>query len=95
MFHYQKNFVEKKVSGEISFDAISLFHVEIQEPKRHSTTTRAFVFPAKFHYHKFLSGDYELKTSLPPDFEHPMELLSDVHQVSKSGVSSFSMTGDI
>ena len=47
-----KNFVEKKVSGEISFDVISLFHVEILEPKRRSTTTRAFVFPAKCHYHK-------------------------------------------
>ena len=37
---------------EIAFDLISLFHVQIQEPTRSSTTTRAFVFPAKFHYHK-------------------------------------------
>ena len=36
-----------KVSGEITFDVISLFHVQIQEPTRPSTTTRAFVFPAK------------------------------------------------
>ena len=41
MFYYQKEFVKKKVSGEIAFDVISLFHVQIQEPKRRSTTTRA------------------------------------------------------
>ena len=42
----------KKESGEIAFDLISLFHIQIQEPTRSSTTTRAFVFPAKFYYHK-------------------------------------------
>ena len=52
MFYYQKEFVKKKVSGEIAFDAISWFHVQIQEPTRHSTTMGAFVFPAKFYYHK-------------------------------------------
>ena len=52
MFYYQKKFVKKEVSGEIAFDVISLFHVQIQEPTRRSTTTRAFVFPAKFYYHK-------------------------------------------
>ena len=31
---------------------IALFHVQIQQPKSRSTTTRAFVFPAKFYYHK-------------------------------------------
>ena len=49
--YYLKEFVKKKVSGEIAFDVISLFHVQIQEPTRSSTTTRAFVFPAKFYYH--------------------------------------------
>ena len=44
----------KKVSGEIAFDLISLFHVQIQQPTRSSTTTRAFVFSAKFHYHKII-----------------------------------------
>ena len=44
--------MKKKVSGEIAFDLISLFHVQIQEPTRSSTKARAFVFPAKFHYHK-------------------------------------------
>ena len=46
MFYYQKGFVKMKVSAEIAFDVISLFHVQIQEP------TRVFVFPAKFYYHK-------------------------------------------
>ena len=52
MFCYQKEFVKKKVSGEIPFDVISLFHVQIQEPARRSATARAFAFPAKFYYHK-------------------------------------------
>ena len=43
---------KKKVTGEIAFDLISLFHVQMQEPTRSSTTTRAFVFPAKIFYHK-------------------------------------------
>ena len=37
------------------FDLISLFQVQIQEPTSRSTTTRAFVFHAKFaefFYHK-------------------------------------------
>ena len=52
MFYHQKEYVKKKVSGEIAFDVISLFHVQIQEPTGRSTTTRAFVFLAKFYYHK-------------------------------------------
>ena len=52
MFYYQKEFLKKKVSGEIAFDLISLFDVQIQEPTRTSTTTRAFTFPAKCYYHK-------------------------------------------
>ena len=43
---------KKKVSEEIAFDLISLFRVQVQEPIRSSTTTRAFVFPAKSHYLK-------------------------------------------
>ena len=50
MFHYQKEFVKKKVSVQIAFDVISLFHVHVQEPTGRSTTTRAFVFPAKFYF---------------------------------------------
>ena len=34
MFYYQKEFVKKKVSGEITFDVISLLHVQIEEPTR-------------------------------------------------------------
>ena len=39
----------------MAFDLISLFQVQIQEPTSRSTTTRAFVFLAKFaefYYHK-------------------------------------------
>ena len=52
-FSFRKNLKKKKVSGEIAFDLISLFHVQIN--------TRAYkkfnyhdsiVFPAKFYYHK-------------------------------------------
>ena len=38
----------KKESREIAFELISLFHVQIQEPKSMSTTTTAFVILAKF-----------------------------------------------
>ena len=54
MLYYQKEFVKKKVNEEIAFDVISLFHVQIQDPTRRSTTTRAFVCPAKFYYHKII-----------------------------------------
>ena len=50
-FSVRKNF-KKEVSGEIAFDLISLFHVQIQELTRTSTTTKAFVFPAECYYHK-------------------------------------------
>ena len=32
-FYCQKDFFKKKVIGEFAFDLISLFHVQIQEPK--------------------------------------------------------------
>ena len=44
----EKNFLKKKVSGEIAFVLISLFHVQVKEPASRSTTTIAFVFLAKF-----------------------------------------------
>ena len=49
---------KKKVSGEIAFDLIGLFHVKIQEPTIRSTTTRAFAFLAKFAgcYHKLFEA---------------------------------------
>ena len=42
----------KKESKQIAFDLMSLFHVQMQELTRSSTTTRAFVFPAKLYYHE-------------------------------------------
>ena len=45
-FSIRKEFL--KVSGEIAFELISLFHVQIQEPTSRSTTTTAYVFLAKF-----------------------------------------------
>ena len=54
-FSIRKGFVENKVSGEIAFELISLFHLQIQEPTSMSTSMRAFVFLAKFaefYYHK-------------------------------------------
>ena len=49
----------KKESGEIAFDLISLFHVQIQEPTSRSTTTITFVSLAKFdefYYHKLFEA---------------------------------------
>ena len=54
-FSIRKKFLKKEVSGEITFELISLFHIQIQEPTSRSTTKRAFVFLAKFpefYYHK-------------------------------------------
>ena len=52
-FSIRKELLKKKVSGEITFELISLF--QVQEPKSTSTTMRAFIFLAKFaefYYHK-------------------------------------------
>ena len=38
---------KEKVSGEIAFALISLFHLQIQKPGNRSTTLRVFVFLAK------------------------------------------------
>ena len=40
----EKNLKKRKVTGEIAFALISLFHVQVQESASRSTTTRAFVF---------------------------------------------------
>ena len=51
--------LKKKVSGEIAFALISLFHIQIQEPASRSATMTAFVFLAKFaefHYHKIFQA---------------------------------------
>ena len=60
-FRIRKEFLKKKVSGEIAFDLISLFHVQMQESTGRSTTTREFVFLAKFaefYYHKIFETRY-------------------------------------
>ena len=36
-----------------------MFHIQIQEPTRNSTTTRAFVFPAKFIITKYLKQEFD------------------------------------
>ena len=54
-FIIRKEFLKKKVSVQNAFDLISVFHVQIQQPKSISTTTTAFVFLGKFaesYYHK-------------------------------------------
>ena len=58
-FSIRKEFLKKKVSGEIAFALISLFHVQMQEPVSRSTITRAFVFPAifaEFYYRKIFEA---------------------------------------
>ena len=52
LFNYvlgSERILKKKVSGEIAFDLVSLFHVQIQELTSRSTTTRGFVFLAKIY----------------------------------------------
>ena len=59
-FNIQKKIKEKKVSAEIAFALISLFHVQIQKPAHRSTTLRAFISLAKFaefYYHKNLKQE--------------------------------------
>ena len=66
-FSIRKNFFKKKVSWEIAFELNSLFHVQIQEPKSMSTTTRAFVFLAKFlkfYYRKIFETRSRWRPSL-------------------------------
>ena len=53
-FSIRKEFLKKKVSGEIAFALICLIHEQIQFPAR-SNATIPFVFLAKFaefYYHK-------------------------------------------
>ena len=52
---FKKEFKEKKVSGEIAFPLISLFHVQIQKPASRSTTFRAFAFFVKFAEFYFIT----------------------------------------
>ena len=58
-FSIRKEFQKKKVNGEIVFALISLFHLQIQEAASRSTTTRAFVFLAKFIITKYLKQEVD------------------------------------
>ena len=58
-FSIRNKFLKKKVSGEIAFELIGFFYVQIQEPTRRSTTTGAFTILAKFaefYYHKIFEA---------------------------------------
>ena len=75
--------LKKEVSGEIAFELISLFHVQIQEPTSRSTTMRAIVFLAKFaecYYDKILQTKIDDNISICVD---------------KHSSCGFSITGDI
>ena len=52
-FSIRKKFLKKKVSEAIASELISLFHVQIQEPKSRSTTMAAFVFVFRAKYSEF------------------------------------------
>ena len=58
-FRVRKELKKKKVNKEIAFALISLFHVQIQEPASTSTTTRVFVFLAKFIITKYLKQEVD------------------------------------
>ena len=56
-FSIRKVFLKQKVNGETAFALMNLFYVQIQEPARRPTTTRAFVFLAKFIIAKYLTQE--------------------------------------
>ena len=60
-FSIGKEFFQKKVSREITYDLISLFHVQIQEPTNMSTTRRAFTLQnlLKFIITKYLKQEVD------------------------------------
>ena len=74
MSQYYQEFLKKKVSGEIAFDLISLFHVQIQEPKRSSNTTRAFVFLQNFIITKYLKHELDDDLNICMDERSPCDL---------------------
>ena len=53
----ERNFLKKKVNGEIAFTLIILIHAQIQEIASRSTTKRAFFFLAKFIITKYLKEE--------------------------------------
>ena len=57
-FSIRKEFKKKKINREIGFALICLFHVQGQEPKRSSSTTRA-CFLANFIITKYLTQEVD------------------------------------
>ena len=81
-FSIRKEFLKKKVSGENTFDLISVFHVQIQQPKRRSTTTTDYhkIFETSLwplHYWRYkdlsMSRDQKVIALLPPIEKCPID----------------------
>ena len=66
-FSIRKEFLKKKINGEIAFALISLFHAQIQEPASRSATTTTFVFLAKFIIAKYLKQEVNGELSVCVD----------------------------
>ena len=81
-FSIRKEFTRKKVSGEIAFVLISLFHVQIQEPASRSTTTRVSLLQnlLNFIITKYLKQEVDANLRVCVDEYSPCD---------------FSITGDI
>ena len=73
MFKYQIQFLKKKVSGEIAFDLISLFHIQIQEPARSSTTMHLSFLP-NFIITNYLKKEVDDNTNICVDKHSPCGL---------------------
>ena len=82
-FSIRKDVLGKKVSGEIAFELISLFHVQIQERTSRSTSTRAFVFFAKF-------AEFFITKYLKQEVDEDLSVCMD-----EPSPCSLSVTGDI
>ena len=56
-FIIRKVFLKQKDNWETAFALMNLFYVQIQQPARRWTTTRVFVFLAKFIIAKYLTQE--------------------------------------
>ena len=73
-------------SNQIAFALVNLFHVKIQEPASRSTTTRAFVFLAKFTITKYLKQEVDDNLRVCVDECSPcvISITEDIKMQSKS-----------
>ena len=73
-------------SNQIAFALVNLFHVKIQEPASRSTTTRAFVFLAKFTITKYLKQEVDDNLRVCVDECSPcvISITEDIKMRSKS-----------